>query len=254
MSVLYDYITRNFVYTDDRLLPLIHSCGGYEAYLIISDDKLKTQLCPVFNENLLYFFYGKPSYPPTEKIKINTASSSFNPVCFIIDVEKIKPKKIFPFDSGAFMSKRYERYIHRKTQIEHYLIDDKNGILKYISVVYGSNKNYMFGEIFDKLPPHQKPELTSLFDLLKSDNVEEYDERANTIEIISDESYVLSDIVKCVILPDSLLKNDTVNEWLKNTVAKCKTYETRRLCPPNRYNEVIFQKVIEYFKEEGYIK
>lgn len=253
MSVLYDYIEHNFKHTNDVLLPLVHSCGGYEAYLIISDNKLKTQSCPVFKENLLYFFYGKPSYPPTEKVKINTASSSFNPVCFIVDTHKITPKQIYPFDSGAFENKRYIRYIHPKTGIDNYLINNKSGILKYISVIYGSNEKYIYGEVFSNLPDYNKPELESLFNLLKSDHVEEYDERANTIEVISDESYVLSEIVKFVILPDCLLKDDTIKAWLDTNNIEYDIYRTRKLCAPNRYNEVIFQKVLDYFEKEGYL-
>lgn len=136
--------------------------------------------------------------------------------------------------------------------IDDYRIDDKEGILKYISVFYGSNKNYLSGETCDISSTHDFV-LDSLLSVLKSDDVEEFDERANTIEVISNKSYVLSDVVECVILPESLLKNKSVKQWIKDYKINFKRYQTRKLCAPNRYNEVIFQKVIEYFQEGGYI-
>lgn len=67
------------------VLPIMHSCDGFDCESIIEDMYLKPTMCPVFNEELLYFFYGKPSYPVGEKEQYNRTDELCCPVCFIIE-------------------------------------------------------------------------------------------------------------------------------------------------------------------------
>lgn len=249
-----DYISKNCSSGPLKRLPLMHSCQGYDAVLIMRENTLKATRCKVFNQDLLYFFYGKPSYPASGKVDFYTGSSMHCPVCFIVNPKIVNPNRVFPFDSGAYKSGRYDKIINKKIAIDTYIISEGyKGIQKYISTIYGSNENYINGDVVENLPECDHIEIPALIKLLKSDDVNEYDERANTIEIISNESYKLSEIVEYVILPYALLKDASVKNWLIDNKIKYETYRSRKLSAPNRFDEVVFQRVLSYLIKEGYI-
>lgn len=259
MSVLNEYINKNYSSSNNKLLPSMHSCEGYACVQIMRDNMLMVQPCPIFKEDLLYFFYGKPAYPAGAKANINTSSPEYHPVCFIVDSNKIKPKRVFPFDSGAFHSnnsrgeRRYSQYIHPRISIENYdIYGGYSGILKYISVIYRTNERYLNGEVLN-LKKSNIIEIDSLFRLLRTESAFEMDERAYTIEIISNESFVLSDIVEYVILPNSLIKEKSVTKWLSTNNIEYETYRVRKLCDPGKYYEAIVQAAFNYLIRKGLI-
>jgi hypothetical protein len=58
------------------------------------------------NEDIMYFFYGRPAYRFTEETATRIEAAC--PYCFIFDSNTIsKAKTIFPFDSGAYAKRLY---------------------------------------------------------------------------------------------------------------------------------------------------
>jgi len=45
-----------------KILPILHSCDGYNFRSILEDEYLKPNMCEVFKDDYLYTYYGIPSY------------------------------------------------------------------------------------------------------------------------------------------------------------------------------------------------
>ena len=109
----------------------------------LSADKIRCVPCPVLKEYLIYIFYGRPAYRRFEE--------QLFPIVFIFSPEAdLSPYKIFPFDSGAFVSGKY-RVNNKKVysgKLEDYKITyESSGIAidalpKVISAIWESNWNY----------------------------------------------------------------------------------------------------------------
>src|SRR5262245_47796221 len=74
-------------------------------------NKIMTSQCDVFaKEDLSYFFVGRPAYK--YRSDGSEAANWQLPCCFIFEFGSLTDiRRIFPFDSGAFATKRYPPYI-----------------------------------------------------------------------------------------------------------------------------------------------
>ena len=103
MSTIRDYLSqhqeKNII---SEVFPMMHSCECFDSRLIIKSERLESRPCKVLNKDVLYFFYGKPSYPVGEKVEGNRTDIEYCPVCFIVNPDKVKIYRVFPFDTGAF--------------------------------------------------------------------------------------------------------------------------------------------------------
>lgn len=246
------YVVEHFDNTNSVLpetLPLMHSCDGFDCEKIIQDIKLKPTMCNIFKEELLYFFYGKPSYPIGEKERYNRTDALCCPVCFIVDIEKVDIYKVFPFDTGAFKNGMYNQFIHRHMHINEFEIDNNSrSIRAYISVVFGNNENYLKGNSIQKEVDNTY--VNSLLRMLSAKGAFEIDERSNTIEVICKSAIDISKEVTGIILPENLKRKKGVSDFIEDYNIKCKTYEVRNMTAPTRYNEVVFQLAVQLGKEE----
>lgn len=250
-SPLMEYISKEVNYSTRPkpvILPLMHSCDVYACESIINQSSINPALCPVFGEDLLYFFYGKPAYPIGAKEPYNRTDTFCCPVCFIIDIDKIDIFRIFPFDSGAFMSGKYQQFIHRHMNIEKFEIKNNNvSIMAYISVIFGNNKNYIEGT---PIKNHaEDTHVDALLNLLSAKGGFEFDERSNTIEVISKKPIDISQNVLGIVLPENFLRKAEISCFINENSIKYKTYHVRNRTSPLRYNEVVFQLAMQFIKE-----
>lgn len=251
-SLLTKYIEENDTGNKPKLLPFLHSCEGYNGGKIIKSNELRTTNCKVFNKDLLYFFYGKPSYPVGEKNETKRTDDLYCPVCFIVNPKKVPIYKVFPFDSGAFKGKKYKDFLHRDMQIEDFELENNvDAILSYVATVFSNNKSYINGFACKKESDY--PEIEAFFNLLNAKGSFDIDERADTVEIISKVSVKIKDVVECIILPESLMERKEISKFIINNSIKYKTYIVRRFTLPMRYSETIFNLVMEYLSENGMV-
>lgn len=240
-SPVMEYINDKVDYSMlPALLPIMHSCEGYDCECIIEEKQLKPTKCPVFGEELLYFFYGKPSYPVGEKEKHNRTDELCCPVCFIVDISKIDIYRVFPFDTGAFCNNMYSDFMHRHMKINKFEIDNKSDAIRgYVSVVFGNNDNYIHGIATEK--EADDTHVKALLKMLSARGGFDIDERANTIEITCKKAIDISKEIRGIVLPDSLLRKKAINDFITDNKIEYETYEVRNLTSPTRYNEVVFQ-------------
>lgn len=251
-SLLTKYIEENETGNKPKLLPFLHSCEGYNGEKIIRSNELRATSCKVFDKDLLYFFYGKPSYPVGEKNQTKRTDDLYCPVCFIVNPKKVPIYRVFPFDSGAFDGNRYKDFLHRDMKIEDFELENNiDAILSYIAAVFGDNKGYIEGVACKKDSDYL--EIESFLNLLNAKGSFDIDERANTVEIISKESVNIKDVVECIILPEKLMERKEIFWFINKNNITYKTYVVRKFTLPMRYNETIFNLVMEYLSENGMV-
>src|ERR1700730_3389022 len=87
--------------TSEAPLPLAHTTDGFRFRSLVRTPRLTLAPCPVYKEDLGYFFYAKPAYRPHFDVG-PTSLLAYSPVSFILEsVEAPAPVRIMPFDSGA---------------------------------------------------------------------------------------------------------------------------------------------------------
>lgn len=197
------------------VLPLIHMTDGYCMRLILDQEELAPQDCPILQHPALYFSYGRPSFRPNGK-GLPTALTSLAPVCFVIDAAAVPISKAFPFDSGAFARKMFAASTHPKMQLKHFaLAASLDRPQQVVETFFGSNAKY-----FDNIPKKDLPhaalqfEVESFLALLGDKQSETYDDRISAVEIIADKSVLLKGAVKALVFPGQFLEDDTFKSAL----------------------------------------
>jgi hypothetical protein len=238
------------------LLPLVHTCEAYDFRSILYDAKISLTPCSVFKkEHLSYFFYGRPAYRTAKGTK-SVSSACFFPVCILIEIETFtKPKRIFPFDTGAFTSGLFGDYFHRKMQLKDFALkSDITTPAKVVSFFYGSNVSYYNGTSqFIALPPLEF-EAQCYYELIRNTRSTQFDDRRSSIEVQSNHEVILGkDIVKLVILPTVFLDySDVVDIIMKEWGSELRTYHINH-CSPNEYMSLIYKEVRDYLIVNGYM-
>ena len=249
MSAVRDYVSQQSVSINENdRLPLMHSCECFDSRLIIQSERLEARMCSVFEKNLLYFFYGKPSYPVGEKVEGNRTDIEYCPVCFIVPIDKVAIYEAYPFDTGAFKTKRYKKFMHRNMELSEFeLVNSCEGIQEYVKAFFGDNENYIHGNAIVHVEPDD-PYIAALIRLLNATGTHSIDERANTVEIITRENVSIKNAVECVIIPENLLRDTKIKNFLDQNGIRHIEYTVRRLTAPSRYNAVVFEKAMEYIR------
>lgn len=269
MSSLTKYIKGN-ASQGGELLPIFHSCSGLAGQSILHSDSLEARKCKVFKKELLYFFYGKPAYHIQTTGLPNTTMVYRCPVCFIVDIDKIKPYRIYPFDTGAYMAGLYNEFSiqanETELQQEYALGKKKENIQAYVKSFFLDNEHYLNGECAKHILGKQvvtegsdstrrvdetEPSIIKLLRMLNCDGEFVIDERSRTVEIVCDKGILISDAVEHVILPNNLLDDKYVKEFFdKNKSISYSTYCFRALTTPEYYYEAVIQKAIDYINNK----
>lgn len=248
MSKFYDVLVDDI--QDIETLPLLHTCDAFTLRQILIDMELVPQLCDVFSLDLLYTYYGIPSY--RSNYKLATTNPAFFMICLILDSDSITGlHKAFPFDSGAFEKRpeMKEEYFHPQQKIIDFELENSIGSAKkVIKTFYETNQNYL----------SQKPKLTKEFsqidfealsykNLIQQKANSHIDDRSSSIEMIFNKSIPLnSKTVKQLIIPNVFKDDEKVMEIIKTNfnIQEPIGYDTFRGSP----NESFGLIRSEYFK------
>jgi hypothetical protein len=220
MAIKDQYLDERFIAATvpQPPLPFFHSCEAIHLQPILDSGELQPRHCKVYDENLLYSFYGKPAYKSGD-----TSNSRLNfmmPLCFIINYGAIlSMKRLVAFDSGAFSL--YKDHLHESmTREEFELTPSKDTLNKMVNYFYDNNDAYFNGKAKKELdydPVHFQ--LESYVSLLTTDHKGEVDDRKASLEVQLDYSIPLnSSTIDGVILPKMLSESPTVKKILSDTL------------------------------------
>lgn len=183
------------------VLPLVHTTSSpvFEYFLAgESSQTLKADHCSVYDEALLYCFYAKPSFEPKDGEKLHLAEmKQFAPVCLVIEPPAtLRPKRIMPFDSGAYSTGLIEKegHAHRSLPKEMFELQDPNAPQSIVNLFYGSNAAY-----YDERPivpspidPRTNTCVETYVSLISRTGSNQGDSRLNSIEVQFDQHIELN--------------------------------------------------------------
>jgi hypothetical protein len=173
---------------------------------IIGQGELRPRMCPVFNETLIYLFYGGVFYRTGNKPTRNAAEL---PIAFLFDPRVLKCFfRYYPFDTGALATGRYGEVGNRLLPFEErYAIngDDEGSVpTKMVYFLYQTNERYLKGYVNDDLAkmPNPLPELCAF---LKEDLSDyQVDQRQTVIECHLKQSMPLNQGLLWIGFPETM--------------------------------------------------
>lgn len=235
-------------------LPMVHSSRCEFIDTLIAQPTLEPRQCPVLRKNLLYFFYGRPSYRPRSA---GVHDIEYCPICFVFRLPNSQSslEKVFPFDSGAAADGRYEPHIDRSELSAFELKPTLESARRTVQVVYGNNRDYFLGHPVAasnfSFQPGEAAE--RYFDLLTDPRIQNSDERRSSIEAISSDPTDLRKNVLAVVLPERFLDKmarPIIEDWGALPI----TYPVWEATCPAEYSRVIQQKLLEFFERHAIIR
>ncbi|MET7241897.1 hypothetical protein ABZT49_00870 [Methylobacterium sp. EM32] len=139
-----EFISRNSVASSSSM-PLVHTTASYFVKSIRESDALIPQICDVFGTPLTYFFVGRPAY--RVKHAEGQAEDWELPSCFIFRYEAmVNPKRVFPFDSGAFSTGRMPNYVGMMDRDSFDVANIEDAPQRVIGAFFGSLSKYFEGK------------------------------------------------------------------------------------------------------------
>lgn len=237
-----------------KAMPLVHICDCFTFRKILATGVISPTLCKVFNKQLSYFFYGRPSYRVGPNNCTSNATSMF-PICFIIEPGQINSiSGAYPFDTGAFQQGFFSRYVHPKASVSDYeLVGELEFIQKFVGYFYETNSCYYDGvsTVSNNSLPAMAYELQSVYQMITSQATEEFDDRCHTIEIQSSQAINLSSGgIKAMVLPSSIAQDPEISAFLLDNDVEPIIYQTTR-CSPSSVTSTIITEVRKYYEDEG---
>lgn len=238
-------------------LPLVHTAPAYFIQKILQSKEIKPRACDVFlGEQLAYFFVGRPAY---KSVGHDIAHWEM-PSCVIADFQRVIPKRMYPFDSGAFERGLVPKYATMIDREDYALEPNPDVIERYIGTFFGSTHAYYLGEAVDKksfLQHHgilpTEASLYALISLLNGERIgKELDERRSSIEIQVDHKVELeSGAIKAVILPEIYLEDEKFIEEIQALGAQVITYP-RFPINTDHYYFAMYERCSAFYQDNGY--
>lgn len=228
-------------------LPLAHTTTMKFFGNILDKRAISTTKCSIFNQDLLYFFYGKPNYR-SHKGDVNSTNTLWFPICILVKNAVINDKNIaniFPFDSGAFYQGRYKKFIDESSKLDEYrLPPDLCGVRKIL--------NYFFDSIFSYFDGNPKKidiepfplQIVDCYRLYNAEGDVDFDDRAKTIEISITENMNLDGgNIELMICPDTL--REFIDRILGDEIP-VSYYHVKKLAKAQDFYSVIEQLAYNY--------
>lgn len=127
-----------------QALPLCHTTTeGFVVNIIHAKNLASKKQCNVWNEYLVYFFYGKASYLTQNEIENYTDNP---PITLLFEVdENLSMRRALPFDSGGF--NRYKirpGYTKENFAHHHPNVSTLKGLVK---LLYQDNMRYLKDQV-----------------------------------------------------------------------------------------------------------
>ncbi|MFI0845250.1 hypothetical protein [Mesorhizobium sp. IMUNJ 23232] len=261
LSRLNEFVAKQEAVSDT--LPFIHLTNTYKFDKIAASDIIKTERCRYFKEELIYLFYGRPAYRIKKTLNGNLPFDW--PVALIFD-ERIIAKKIsrlYPFDTGGFFIKKYERFFDKASTIGDFSLEPTlETILRVVSAFYQSNYEYFTGasrknvdiaiDQFEAIGLHEMARQPA--DPEASSRVPP-DERASSIEAQLEEDLALSGALRAVVCPLRLMEVSrwvaALNRWSPTVI---EPYSVHNAVHPEFFAGVVYSKVESALRQLGYLQ
>jgi hypothetical protein len=235
-------------------LPLVHLTYMRNLPELIAKNSIPATDCDVYKTNLCYFFYGKPAY----QTKGDRASKLLPEaaVCLVLRTELLpEPRRVYPFDTGAFIEGRYGSYMPEKAELVDFELEPaRESAARLVSLFYGNNQNYFRGEVATTKQLSALDYAAHTYrSLAASETSTDFDERCCTCELQFERDIPLGDgVLESIALPDRAYEDPALRKHC-DEVWRIKPilYRLMRTSIKARTN-VIFEKIGDYFDNQRY--
>jgi hypothetical protein len=199
-------------------LPLVHTTTCFRLNSIRRTNSIQTSPCKVFDELLTYFFYGRPAYRDSSATK-PARDIGFYPICFVFKPGAISvtPKRLYPFDSGAFGKGLYEPAIPASQSLLTYeVLATIESARRIVRGFFDTDEPYLANQpkprlLFDP----SETEADSYYHLISGGGQPDCDDRCSAIEVQIDVDLDLAArVLMAVVLPNSFLEDAPLRQAL----------------------------------------
>lgn len=207
----------------DKALVWCHTTNAIRFRAMADSGECKVRRCGVFDEDLLYFFYGRPAYRMED---VPMAKAASQPVVLLFDPLLVDSgKRLYPFDSGAFHDNRLDRWMDPEMELPAFALKcGSEGATRFVAAFFESNDNYLRTQVRKDLKQYggefEVSALVRLFVAAADCNPDQpADDRRMALELQFDKTVSLrSAALMGVIYPDELVQA----KWFKSFQAECK--------------------------------
>lgn len=239
-----------------KSLAWCHTTDAYRLRSIIETGLFTPNHCRVFDENLLYFFYGRPAFRKEEDQQFRLSSRA--PVVVILSPDLIdEGKRLFPFDTGAFED-RYRKWMHPSMKLcDFELACSGDEPQRHVAAFFGTNTDYLRLKYCNPpLPYKGEFEVESIVELLKDPDTGVADDRRMAMELqVGDKVKFDTSSIWALIVPDELLQAPFFVDF-RNGIGigvELITYEIVPLRKAGHYQGLLEEKASSMQKSRGLI-
>ena len=241
------------------LLPLVHTTQGHNLFDIINARRLVATDCDVFEGvKLCYMFLGRPAY----KVRPSDDPLYWElPIAFVTKFPTVpQPKRVFPFDSGAFRRSLLPRSI-TAFPIENFNMSGDNSLIsRFIAVFYGSNEAFYKGKAYstDRIREEhiigvEHMEVEAAISLHQGRLTGAFDDRAKSIELqySEDIEFRQGDLL-AIILPEQYRQSLELDAAMRDMSCEVRYYDTYPLRVDAYYAQIydITNKIIKKYADD----
>jgi hypothetical protein len=236
-------------------LPLVHTTEYVHFPSIQKNHTLAASACSVFNEPLLYLFYGRPSYRVPGKTA-PTKDVGLYPICFVFKPGTVwkKAKRLYPFDTGASQYGLYEPAIKRTEALTKYPIAAVIESARKISkCFFDTDERYLSNDPITGLVfSPTEDEAEAYYNLITGGGDPDCDDRCSAVEIQIAEDLDVRANIMAVALPtcfldDPALLDAVANQWHAVPL----TYDADKGMRPLEFHGTIRHLVRQYYRLSG---
>jgi hypothetical protein len=208
MPAFSDYVQKQIASSVE--LPMVHTTEYFRLASIKTGSILQLTACDVFNEPLLYFFYGRPAYRDASQTH-PVRDIGFYPICFVFRPGTIckKVKRLYPFDTGAAHAGLYEPEIARANALADYsVVTAIENARKIVSGFFETEEQYLSNKPKSGLHfSSSESDAQSYYELITGGGDADCDDRRSAVEIQIADSLDLRQGIMAIVLPTCFLED-----------------------------------------------
>jgi hypothetical protein len=248
----------------DGVLPFVHTTRAYSFVEMLGDDGLEPADCPIFDEKIIYLFYGRPAYRAKDG---RNARLQFEwPIIFILNPLTFdKICRVFPFDTGAFDMGLYSEFFDKKSEMMDFSVDPSlEAVRQLVGTYYQNHEEYYAGHSHKNVElPNRQFEAEGILELSRLPGLQGQpsfstarDERSSAVEIQVTSPISFADALTAIILPLPYLDDPEIRSALKRWGGPpiIRSYATLHNMSGEAWVGQIYQIVREIYEDLGYLK
>lgn len=232
---------------------LVHCTTVGTGLSALTVGALEPRACPVYGDDLLYFFYGRPAFKPAAGLGASNIVD-YAPICLVLDPTVIvQAARILPFDSGGFA--RYQQLIGPGLPLNDFELGvDRQTPRRLIKAFYQTPRNY-----YDQAPTLRDADIPlsgrtarAYARLIADPAIRETDDRCGTIEVQVSKAVPLKDALRAIVAPAVLFDDPEIQEAIKTCPGvSLLPYSTFGRFSPEGLTYALYDRVNDFHLQMG---